>query len=69
MIIKTAWEEFERREMSIKHLSVRVPWHTEGWTGKICTNPLDNSFCRILPKINEEKGISFDCEKCKGKDN
>ncbi len=54
--------------MSIKHLSIRVPWHTEKWNGKICKNSIDNSFCRILPKINETKGYKFNCELYEGKE-
>jgi hypothetical protein len=32
-----------------------VPWHDDKWNGKTCCNVLDNSFCRILPKVDKEK--------------
>jgi len=41
--------------LPIRHLSARVPWHDNKWNGKTCCNVLDNSFCRILPKIDTEK--------------
>ena len=33
------------------HITIRVPWHDGGWTGSVCTHPLDNSSCLILPRI------------------
>jgi hypothetical protein len=38
-----------------KHLSARVPWHDNRWNGRTCCNVLDNSFCRILPLIDQRK--------------
>lgn len=38
-----------------KHLSARVPWHDNKWNGTFCCNVLDNSFCRILPKVDSDK--------------
>ena len=35
------------------HLTVRVPWHDGGWTGTVCSRPLDNSSCLILPRIGQ----------------
>ena len=32
----------------LKHLSVRVPWHDNGWDGSICNNPKANGACLIL---------------------
>jgi ATP-dependent exoDNAse (exonuclease V) alpha subunit len=32
----------------LKHLSVRVPWHDNGWNGTICNNPKANGACLIL---------------------
>jgi hypothetical protein len=43
------------KNLPIKHLSARVPWHDNKWNGKTCCNVLDNSFCRILPLINQKK--------------
>lgn len=33
---------------TLKHLSVRVPWHDSGWNGSICKNPKANGACLIL---------------------
>jgi energy-coupling factor transporter ATP-binding protein EcfA2 len=43
------------KTLPIKHLSARVPWHDNKWNGRTCCNVLDNSFCRILPKIDSTK--------------
>jgi hypothetical protein len=43
------------KTLPIKHLSARVPWHDQKWNGKSCCNVLDNSFCRILKKIDSTK--------------
>lgn len=32
----------------LRHLSVRVPWHDNGWNGSICNNPKANGACLIL---------------------
>lgn len=32
----------------LKHLSVRVPWHDNGWNGSVCNNPKSNGACLIL---------------------
>lgn len=29
----------------IKHLSLRLAWHNDGWNGNICTNPKSNVYC------------------------
>jgi ATP-dependent exoDNAse (exonuclease V) alpha subunit len=44
-----------KHTLPTKHLSARVPWHDNKWNGTICCNVLDNSFCRILPKIDSDK--------------
>ena len=41
--------------LPVRHLSARVPWHDNKWNGKTCCNVLDNSFCRILPLVDEKK--------------
>ena len=44
--------------LPIKHLSARVPWHDNRWNGSTCCNVIDNSFCRILPRIDNSKDPS-----------
>ena len=29
----------------IKHLSLRLAWHNEGWNGNICKDPKSNVYC------------------------
>lgn len=43
------------KSLPIKHLSARVPWHDNKWNGKTCCSVLDNSFCRILPRVDATK--------------
>jgi len=44
-----------KNALPTKHLSARVPWHDNYWNGTFCCNVLDNSFCRILPRIDSNK--------------
>ncbi len=32
----------------LKHLSIRIPWHDNGWNGSVCNNPKANGACLIL---------------------
>ena len=34
-----------------QHISVRVPWHDNGWNGFVCNNPDRNQACRVLKNI------------------
>jgi len=34
-----------------QHLSIRVPWHDNGWNGHVCNNPKCNQACRVLKNI------------------
>lgn len=43
------------RQLPLRHLSIRVPWHDTGWTGCICKNPAENISCLILPRISENR--------------
>src|SRR5688572_19318036 len=37
--------------LPLKHLTIRVPWHDLGWTGRVCANPLANTSCTVLNRI------------------
>ena len=39
------------RRLPSHHVTIRVPWHDGGWTGGVCSHPLDNTSCLILPRI------------------
>lgn len=43
------------RKLPMQHISVRVPWHDAGWNGKICSNPLGNTYCIALPRIGDTR--------------
>ena len=43
------------RRLPLHHITIRVPWHDNGWGGSVCTRPLDNTSCLILPRIGEGK--------------
>ena len=35
----------------VQHISVRIPWHDDGWKGCVCENPERNQACRVLKNI------------------
>lgn len=39
------------RQLPVQHLTIRVPWHDNGWQGTFCNNPCGNTSCTILPRI------------------
>src|SRR6266481_2497473 len=41
--------------LPLRHLSVRVPWHDNGWNGTVCQRPRDNAACICLPGIRETR--------------
>lgn len=41
--------------LPLRHLSVRVPWHDNGWNGTVCQRPRDNAACICLPAIREAR--------------
>jgi hypothetical protein len=49
-------------------LSIRVPWHDNGWSGKVCDNPHQNQACRVLKNIAKARADikSSQCESSVG---
>jgi len=39
------------RQLPVQHLTIRVPWHDNGWQGTFCSKPCANTSCTILPRI------------------
>lgn len=39
----------------LRHLSIRVPWHDNGWNGTVCCHPTHNSACLKLKNISDSK--------------
>src|SRR3569833_488432 len=53
--------------MTTVHLTVRVPWHATGWSGKACAAPSANETCHVLPRIRQERSDSLQ-DKLAGRD-
>ena len=56
----------EARRLPIHHITIRVPWHDDGWTGNVCKHPLNNTSCLILRSIGEGKRDEVEA-RCSGK--
>ncbi len=41
------------RQLPTQHLTIRVPWHDDGWNGNLCKRPSENASCTILPRVSE----------------
>ena len=41
------------RVLPLRHISIRVPWHDDGWNGCICKKPQSNTACQALARIRE----------------
>ena len=39
----------------LRHISIRVPWHDNGWNGTVCNQPRQNTACLKLVNIAESK--------------
>lgn len=40
---------------TIKHISIRVPWHDSGWDGTVCQEPAQNGACLKLKRIAADR--------------
>lgn len=43
------------RRLPLHHLTIRVPWHDNGWAGTVCAQPADNTSCLVLPRIGQNR--------------
>ena len=48
-------EEQQTSRYPLRHLSVRVPWHDDGWRGTVCKYPSLNGACTKITRIGREK--------------
>jgi ATP-dependent exoDNAse (exonuclease V) alpha subunit len=39
----------------IEHISIRVPWHDNGWNGTVCRDPAGNGSCLLLKNIGTRR--------------
>ncbi|MFO0822823.1 MAG: AAA family ATPase [Gemmataceae bacterium] len=49
------------RTYPLRHLSIRVPWHDNGWTGTVCNDPAGNTSCLVLKRIGETRDDITEC--------
>lgn len=47
--------EQQAERYPLRHLSVRVPWHDDGWRGTVCQAPHLNGACTKITRIGREK--------------
>jgi hypothetical protein len=50
----------------LRHVSIRVPWHDQGWNGSVCNQPRRNTACLKLVNIAESK-VEVDEEAMRGR--
>src|SRR4051812_44935408 len=43
------------RKLPVHHITIRVPWHDEGWLGTVCKKPRDNASCLALSRIGTSR--------------
>ena len=46
--------------LPLRHLSIRVPWHDNGWNGAVCADPVNNASCLRLGNIHERRDDSVE---------
>ena len=54
--------EVDVKALPLRHLSVRVPWHDSRWAGTICTSPLENASCLVLPRVRDGRDDDLEVE-------
>jgi len=47
-----------------QHISVRVPWHDNGWDGTVCRFPAENNSCLRLKNIYENRNDADEISIC-----
>lgn len=50
------------RNFPTQHLTIRIPWHDNGWNGTICKQCCANSSCTILPRIAIGRDDEFEMQ-------
>lgn len=50
------------RKLPTRHITIRVPWHDNGWRGTVCNNPCNNTSCLILPSIASAKDDLYETD-------
>ena len=47
-----------------QHISIRVPWHDNGWNGTVCKKPGENISCLKLKNISDKKDDDIENQIC-----
>ena len=50
-----------------QHISIRVPWHDNGWDGSVCKCPSLNSSCLRLKNTSDNRDDDYEdsvCQQC-----
>jgi hypothetical protein len=47
-----------------QHISVRIPWHDDGWKGNVCLFPKENNSCLRLRNIYENRNDAEETDCC-----
>jgi len=45
-----------------QHISIRVPWKDNGYTGLVCNEPCHNNACLCLTNVAENRNIELEIE-------
>src|SRR5690606_20476467 len=56
----TTLSQTSAKELPLRHVSIRVPWMDNAWTGHVCQNPLGNHACMALRRISEGRRDDFE---------
>ena len=54
------------RQLPTHHITIRVPWHDDEWSGTVCSQPSANTSCVVLRAIANKK-LDTEEEKCAGR--
>jgi hypothetical protein len=42
-------------DLPLRHISIRVPWHDNGWSGTICNHAKGNAACLVVREVRENR--------------
>lgn len=42
-------------KLPLRHVSIRVPWHDNGWNGTVCRHAANNAACLVLREVRESR--------------
>jgi ATP-dependent exoDNAse (exonuclease V) alpha subunit len=42
-------------DLPLRHVSIRVPWHQNGWDGSICSHAKGNASCLVLKEVRDRR--------------